>query len=314
MTGGAGYIGSSLVKILLEHNIATTTLDIASTRSDSLQRKPQNARRVRGGISDPRAVRRALSKGADVVVHLAAIPNPARCDADPLRALRTNISGTELALRESSRHHPLFIFASSQTVYGDLGNSRASESTHPNPKDLYSLTKLAGEHMVQSYDRANLVRGVILRISSVYGIGAWPNLDQIPGRMVVDCIADRTMTLISSTNIRTPGGQVVDLVHVRDVCNAILKVIGNRDRVAGQVFNISSGKGVSVREVAGLVARVSRRMGNKGKVRYLRGFRSVEMVRSLVLSNAKARSIVGWQPVISLRRGVEEMVKYVQAK
>lgn len=314
VTGGAGYIGSSLVRVLLARNIMTTSFDLDSFRVGLIRTgEARNLRQIRGDISNSRALKSSFSKGADVVVHLAGIPNPAGCDADPFRALRTNITGTDLVLRESSHYCPLFIFASSQTIYGDSGKPRVSESTPPKPGDLYSLTKLAGESMVQSYDRAGLVRGVVLRISSVYGVGAWANLEQIPGRMVVEHINNGTITLISSTNIRTPGGQVVDLIHVRDVCNAIVKVIRNPHRARGHVLNISSGRGMSVRGVAHMVDRIVCK-GRKRSLRYLSGFRSTEMIRRLVLSNTQARSIIGWQPMISLQQGIQEMADYVQSR
>lgn len=272
-----------------------------------------NLRRLRGDILDPKRLRRAFSEGVDVVVHLAAIPNAARCDSQPERAAETNISGTDLVLREASRHNCLFIFASSQTVYGGSGKLPANETMSPNPRDLYSLTKMAGENMVRSYHRAGLVRGVILRISSVYGAGAWANLEQIPGRMVADVIAKRAISLISSTNLRRPGGQIVDLIHVRDACDAIAEAVRKDERVEGEILNISSGTGVPVIEVARLVAKVARETRAIEDVRFLHAFRSTDLIPRLVLSNAKARSVLGWKPKIQLRQGIEELFKNVEA-
>jgi nucleoside-diphosphate-sugar epimerase len=317
VTGGEGYIGSCLVRALLKKpDMMITTLDLGSRRYGMRQLQAKvspRLRLVRGDISDGKSARRALSKGVDVVVHLAAIPNPAKCEAEPGRALRTNISGTDAVLRESSRHDPLFIFASSQTIYGDASGPPANETLSPEPRDLYSLTKLAGESMVRGYHRAGMVRGVVLRVSSVYGVGARTNLEQIPGRMVADCISKGIITLVSSTNIHRPGGQIVDLVHVRDVCDAIANVIEKGDRVAGHCFNISSGKGFSVRRVAQLVAKIATEKGIAQSIRYRRAFRSVHMTPRLVLSNSKARSMVEWDPKIQLRKGIEELFDYVQA-
>jgi nucleoside-diphosphate-sugar epimerase len=221
--------------------------------------------------------------------------------------------GTALILSESSRYNPLFIFASSQTVYGDATGHKASETMPPEPKDLYSLTKTAGECMAMSYHMAGLLRAVILRISSVYGTGAWANLEQIPGRMVTDCITNGAITLVSSTNIEEPGGQIVDLIHVRDVCDAIVKSINNKHRVAGEVLNISSGRGVSVRDVALSVARIAGERGIRDNVHYRSTHRPIRMIPRLVLANAKAKRLIGWRPRIRLEQGIEELFDYVEA-
>ncbi len=248
----------------------------------------------------------------DVVIHLAALPNPARCEAKPESAIETNVSGTNVVLREASLRNCLFVFASSQTVYGGSERRSATETRPLNPSELYSLTKVVGEDMVRSYHSAGMIRGVILRISSVYGVGAWPNLEQMPGKMVADCIAKRAIKLISARNLRKPGGQIVDLIHIRDVCDAITRVVRKGDRTAGHVLNISSARGVPVINVARLVARIAQEKREIGDVKFHQVFRDTELIPRLVLSNTKAKSVLGWEPEIRLRQGIEELFEYAE--
>ena len=309
ITGSEGYLGSALVKSLTQDshsNVAVTALDLKAQNATTRD----SCRSISGDILDPESWKHAFSDGADVLVHLAAIPNPAICDADPIRALKTNISGTELALRESSRHDLLLIFVSSQTVYGGSRTGLAKENSPVAPRDLYSLTKLAGEYMVRSYHNAGLMRGVILRVSSVYGLGAQAKMSQIPGKMVVDCVKRGEITLVSSENIRKPGGQVVDLIHVRDVVNAIRLVVKNADHVAGECLNISSGRGCPVASVGRLVANTAIRKGLAKKIVFRQAFRPTRLIPRLVLSNSKSKRLLGWKPTIPLREGIEELFQY----
>ncbi|MGP8068318.1 MAG: NAD-dependent epimerase/dehydratase family protein [Candidatus Bathyarchaeia archaeon] len=309
VTGSEGYIGSALVKSLIENfrsNVVITALDMKAQNASA----PDLCKSISGDISDPDTWKHVFSDGVDVVVHLAAIPNPAMCGADPMRALKTNISGTEVALRESSRHNLLFIFVSSQTVYGGSRTGLAKESSPVVPRDLYSLTKLTGEYMVRSYHDAGFLRGVILRVSSVYGVGTRANLNQIPGKMVTDCVKRGEITLVSSENVRKPGGQVVDLVHVRDVVNAIRLAIEKGNQVAGECLNISSGRGYPVAAVGRLVASTAIRKGLVKRVVFHQASRPTTLIPRLVLSNAKTKRLLGWNPTILLREGIEELLQY----
>jgi nucleoside-diphosphate-sugar epimerase len=309
VTGAEGYIGSALVKSLIgdfRSDVVITALDLKAQNASV----GNSCKSISGDISDLQRWKQVLSGGVDVVVHLAAIPNSAMCIADPIRAVRTNISGVEVALRASSGHNLLFIFVSSQTVYGGSRMGLAKETWPVAPKDLYSLTKLAGEYMVRSYDDAGLLRGVILRVSSVYGVGARANLNQIPGKMVADCLRSGEITLVASENIRKPGGQVVDLVHVRDVVNAIRLTIENGNEVAGECLNISSGRGYPVAAVGRLVAHTATKKGLVKGVVFRQAFRHTTLIPRLVLSNSRSRHLLGWKPTIALREGIEELFQY----
>ena len=309
VTGSEGYIGSAVVKSLAEDfrsNALITALDLKAKNA----RVGDLTRSVSGDVSDAESWRQAFSGGVDVVVHLAAIPNPATCHADPMRALRTNISGTEVALRESSRYNLLFIFVSSQTVYGGSRKGLAKENSPVAPRDLYSLTKLTGEYMVKSYHDSGFLRGVILRVSSVYGVGTRANLNQIPGKMVADCVKRGEITLLSSENVYKPGGQVVDLIHIRDVVNAIRLAIKKGNKVGGECLNISSGKGFPVATVGRLVARAAIRKGLVKRVVFRHAYRSTTLIPRLVLSNSKSKRLLNWNPKIPLREGIEELLQY----
>lgn len=232
VTGGAGYIGSILVKRLLEEGYEVTVLDALLFGDDGLKELlcEKGLRLIKGDTRtyDPEYVR-----GHDVVVDLAAIsqPDPAgRVDhrlfyeVNFVAAVRT----ARLALAKGAEK---LVFASTCSVYG-FRDEPVDESSQPNPLEPYAKTKSMAEQHILS------VRGLaktVLRLATVYGYSPKMRFDLVVNAM--------TLALYKHGKIFVgrPGTQKRPVVHVKDVAEAILKVVeAPRDVVDGEVFNVGS--------------------------------------------------------------------------
>jgi nucleoside-diphosphate-sugar epimerase len=234
VTGGAGYIGSLLVRRLLARGLQVCVLD-ALLYGDSALRdvlKHPNLALVRADLRRPDAMAHAFRQ-VDAVVHLGAIVGDPACDLDPYFTTQINVDGTRAiaALCKSNGVRRL-IFASTCSVYG-ASDDILDEGSALNPVSLYAKSKIASEQLLLSgHDDA--FAPVILRFATAYGHSPRPRFDLVVNLLTAKAVAGDPITIHG-------GEQWRPFVHADDIARAVILALdAPLQTVAGQVFNVGS--------------------------------------------------------------------------
>jgi len=304
VTGAAGFIGSHLCEHLLSCGDEVTGVD-AMTQYYAPERKRRNLTPLLGrdGFTFLRqdlltAPLEPLLDGADTVYHLAGQPG-VRGSWGPEFAVyvERNVLVTQRLLEATRATAPRrFVYASSSSVYGNAETYPTGETARPQPVSPYGVTKLAAEHLCETYRTAFGVGAVSLRLFSVYGPRQRP--DMAFSRLVTAALAGRTFTLFGD------GEQSRDFTYVADVVGAMRKAaLSSWSGVA----NVGGGCEVTMNQVIGLLrmlgapVRVVRAPGQKGDA------------RRTAADIALARGAFGFRPATGLRDGLAAMVAAARA-
>ncbi len=268
VTGGAGYIGSHVVRALAEQDIATVVVDDLSSghRSFVAPEVPF----YEGSVTDGALLRRIFDQHSVAgVVHLAAFKYAGVSVSRPLHTYTQNVTGMIVLLDAMASHDvSRCVFSSSAAVYGTPETGLVTEATPTRPESPYGQSKLIGEWLLADQARATAdddqpLRHTSLRYFNVVGSG-YPDLrDTSPHNLfplIFDDLAEGRVPHINGVDYPTPDGTCVrDYVHVSDL--AVSHVAAAQALLAdGQlepVYNLGSGTGLSVREIMDAVARVT---------------------------------------------------------
>ena len=289
VTGGAGFIGTTLVEYLIAKGHDVAVFDNFST--GKRERLPDTAHVHVGDILDTDALCTA-ARGVDAVLHLAALPSVQGSIEDPSGTHRVNVDGT-LSVLEAVRTAgvPRVVFTSSSAVYGDIATFPTPEAAPLSPKSPYALHKLMGEQYMQLWSELYNIETVSLRLYNVYG----PNMDPNGAYAAVIARFLQLRAEKKALTITGDGEQTRDFVHVADVARAFLCAAESATVGAGERVNIGSGVSASINEVARLVG---------GEVTYLPA--RVEPTRSEA-DIANAQRSLKWSPEISLPEGLASL-------
>jgi UDP-glucose 4-epimerase len=263
VTGGAGYIGSHVVRAFDAVGLDCVVLDdLSSGRADFV---PRDVPLVRGSILDTDLVADTIVRhGVVGVVHLAGFKYAGVSVDRPLHTYEQNVTGTVHLLEAmTSQGVDAMVFSSSAAVYGTPDTSLVTEDTPTTPKSPYGESKLIGEWLLRDQAHATGLRHTSLRYFNVVGSGTPELYDTSPHNLfplVLDAVAEGRTPRINGTDYPTPDGTCVrDYVHVADL--AISHVAAARalaeERALERVYNLGSGDGVSVREIMTSVAEVT---------------------------------------------------------
>jgi UDP-glucose 4-epimerase len=273
VTGGAGFIGSHLVRALTSRGFRVRVLDDLSRGSlNSLKPVLDVVEFVRGDVRDSFAVSSSV-RGVDVVVHLAALTDCA-----------------------ASRGVSVLVFASSAAVYGEPERLPVGEDHPLNPVNPYGASKVAGEAYVKAYSRVNGYRPVILRIFNTYGPGQTRSYAGVVEEFKRRIKAGKPLVIYGD------GLQTRDFIHVSDVVEAIMKAVEVEE--ARGVYNIGSGRAVTVRELAELMTRIA---GRTVEVKHV-GPRPGD-IRMSQADIAKAERELKFKPRIELEEGLRKLLE-----
>ncbi|MEM4724866.1 MAG: NAD-dependent epimerase/dehydratase family protein, partial [Candidatus Hadarchaeum sp.] len=242
VTGGAGFIGSHLVERLLQEGLQVIVLDDLSM--GKRENVPNGAEFVLGDVRDPAVVSAALS-GVDAVFHLAARVSIRASVAGFYEDAETNLMGTLNVLRAcASAGIKKFIYASSMAVYADSAEPVPIPETHPTvPISPYGVAKLASERYAMLVAAQSGFQAVALRYFNTYG----PRQSFTPYVGVITIFIQRLLRG-EPPLIFGDGEQCRDFVYVGDVVEATYRALVSS--VEGEVFNIGSGVGTSVNQIA----------------------------------------------------------------
>ncbi len=235
VSGGAGYIGSVLVSLLLGKGYHVRVLDNLSFGGEAIVDfvSDPNFEFTRGDVTNEDDVRKAL-KGIDGVVHLAAIVGDPACAKQPDLARKTNLEGSKLFYTLANEAGAKrFIFASTCSNYGKMnGTDYVTETSTLAPVSLYAETKVAVEKFLLGQDKANTCKPTSLRFSTVYGLSRRPRFDLTVNEFTKELSLGRELKVFGEQFWR-PYCHVVDLSR-----SVIAALEAPEDKVAFDVFNV----------------------------------------------------------------------------
>jgi UDP-glucose 4-epimerase len=247
VTGGCGFIGSHLCKELLSRGDAVRVLDDLSTGSRA--NLPAAADVIQGDVADTQAVHEAMA-GVDACFHLAAVASVELCNRDRQRAHRTNLIGTTTVFHAAMEAGLIPVaYASSAAVYGNCSSLPLRERSETQPLSAYGEDKLACEVYAQTVGKMHRLPSVGLRLFNVYGPGQDP---KSPYSGVISIFCER-IRRGEPIDVFGDGRQTRDFIFVADVVTALLRAVDTRLSGA-PVFNICTGCGTSVLELASIIA------------------------------------------------------------
>lgn len=299
IVGGAGYIGSHMVKLLCREDFEVTTLDnLSAGYRDAVT----GGRFIEGDLADPQALREVFEQGRfDGVMHFASFIQVGESVREPSKYYRNNVTHTQnlldVMVAQGVRY---FIFSSSAAIFGDPQYTPIDE-THPkDPINPYGRTKWMVEQMLQDYDTAYGLKSVCLRYFNAAGadpegdIGERhdPETHLIP--LVLQAASGRRpQVTVFGTDYDTPDGTCIrDYIHVNDLCDAHLLALRSlRQDERSTAYNLGNGSGFSVQQVIDTVRAVA---GCGIPVSY--GERRAGDPARLVADAARARQALGWRP------------------
>jgi UDP-glucose 4-epimerase len=301
VTGGAGFIGGHLVDRLLADRVKVDALD--SLMSGSMKDVEGHLSRAgfrffRGDVCDSDVLKSLVSE-ADCVVHLAAVSSVSLSLRKPALTDEVNASGTLNVLKACvDGGVKRFVFASSAAVYGEPSYVPIDEEHPTVPLSPYGASKLAGERHVQGFCEAHGLKTVVLRLFNVYGPRQGLNCEGDVIARFMDCLhSGRPLT------VHGDGSQTRDFVHVKDVVEAFVLSL-KKEEAAGEVFNVGSGRGTSVTELAEAVLGLGGRdLGlvyekpRKGEIKH--SWANIE----------KAGKMLGYAPKVTLQRGLKTLLR-----
>ncbi|WP_369202719.1 UDP-glucose 4-epimerase GalE [Streptomyces sp. PU-14G] len=310
ITGGAGYIGAHVARAMTASGERAVALDDLSTGLTG--RLPAEVPLVRGPVTDEALLARTLAEHRVTgVIHLAARKQVGESVEQPLRYYEENVHGLACLLRavvEAGVRR--FVFSSSAAVYGMPDVDLVTERTPTVPMNPYGETKLAGEWLVRAAGRAHGIDTACLRYFNVAGAAA-PELADVGVSNIVpmffDALTRGEAPRIFGDDYPTEDGTCVrDYIHVQDLADAhaaaanAMAAGGGAAGGSDLTLDVGTGEGVSVREMAALVAEVTGRHEPAPEV----GPRRPGDPARVVASARRIREELGWQP----RFGVREMV------
>jgi len=300
VTGGAGFIGSNIVRLLIEKGHQVTVLDnLSSGYRCNLDPFPE-VRFIEGDMRDEATVKRAIA-GVDVVFHLAASVGNTRSIEHPIEDSEINVIGT-LRVLESARQEGIckIVFSSSAGIFGELKTLPIREDHPVEPDSPYGASKLAAEKLCLGYSKRYDVEAVCLRYFNVYGVNqrydAYGN--------VIPIFAHQILRGMSVT-IFGDGQQTRDFVNVRDVAQANYQA-ALAEGVSG-AFNIGSGTRITIKHLAELMTEVG---GNRTAIEY--GPPRPGDVRHSLADISAARQTLGYKPSVELREGLVEYMDWAR--
>jgi UDP-glucose 4-epimerase len=310
ITGGAGFIGSHVTEAFLERGWSVDIIDDLSTGKP--ENVPHSATFHELDIRSPDASRLVKNGSFDAVLHLAAQIDVRKSVADPVHDASINILGTLNlleAVRSSQRVKTRFVFISTGgALYGDFVTPPNEETFAKDPESPYAISKLSAEHYLAYYGRVHNLETTSLRLGNVYGPRQDPHGEA--GVVAIFCgriLEGRPLTVFGD------GTQTRDYVYVRDVASAaVLSVNGElpaRGRIDARAFNIGTGVGTSVNDLAQTLLRAS---GSSVPIEHA-PHRPGEQMHSY-LNVSKAGSSLGWKPSVTLQQGLSETFTWFKAR
>jgi UDP-glucose 4-epimerase len=302
VTGGGGFIGSNIVRTLIQEGQEVRVLDDFSTgRRENLAGLEEHIQLIEGDLRDEQTLQRAVA-GVRHIFHLGALPSVIRSVNQPLPTHDVNITGTlRLLLAARDAGVERVVFSSSSSVYGDTPTLPKREDMKPMPLSPYALSKLTGEHYMRIFHGLYGLQTFSLRYFNVFGPRQDPNSHYaavIP--LFVDAIRQGRPPVIYGD-----GEQTRDFTFVENVVQANLACRTAPESAAGGVYNVACGDRTSVNRLARMIAE---KLGSDIQPKY-QAPRPGD-VRDSQAANALAREHLGWAPTVDFETGIARTIQW----
>ena len=303
MLGGKGFIGSHLVDALLREGFPVTVFDRANIPALNDAATAARVKWIDGDFTSEADVARAL-EGCDICFHLVSTTLPQSSNADPVFDIETNVAGTARLLNHAVRLgvKKVVFVSSGGTVYGIPRNVPISEDHPTNPICSYGITKLAIEKYLHLYLTLHGLDYTVLRLANPFG-----ERQRIQAAQGAVAVFMGKVLRGEKIEIWGDGSVVRDYIYIGDAVAAMVKAADYRGEE--RVFNIGSGKGVSLNEILDGIEQVT---GRKATRQYTAA-RAFDVPVS-VLALDRARSELGWKPQTSFTDGLHKLMTWMQSQ
>jgi len=287
VTGGAGFVGSTLVGMLLKKGYYVRVIDNLMYSGEGLMEyiRNYNFEFINGDITDINNARTAV-EGMDVIIHLAAIVGFPACKQNPVLAKSVNVDGTRIIEQVRSKSQ-LIIFSSTGSNYGDLATEICTEETPLKPITGYGKTKTKAEEYLLQKENV-----IAYRFATGFGISPRLRLDLLVNDFVFQALKNRSLILYEKQFRRS-------FIHVSDMARAFIFAIENRDKMINNVFNVGDeSMNYSKEEVA---------LKIKEKIEYYLHFADVgtdEDKRNYYVSYKKINAL-GFNTTVTMDEGID---------
>ena len=307
ITGGAGFIGSSIGRALLARGDRVRIIDnFSSGRRENFADYARDVELIEADILDPAALRRAV-EGVEVIFHEAAIPSVPKSMAEPIENHEANASGTLRVLHAAKQAGVRrVVYAASSAAYGDAPELPKLETMAPAPISPYGVSKLAGEYYCQVFAGAYGLETVCLRYFNVFGPRQDPQSEYA-------AVIPKFITMAlegKQPRIFGDGTQSRDFCHIENIIEANFKAAsGDARAISGRVFNIGCGQAVDLNHVVALIGDI---LGRK-----IEPFHAEERAGDIKHSWAdisSARTRLGYTASVSFAEGLRRTIDWYKQK
>jgi UDP-glucose 4-epimerase len=304
IVGGAGFIGAHLVEVALAQGCQVWVYDDFSVGRRQFLPDHDQLQIVEGDILDTAQLSAAIAQAApDTLYHLAAIHHIPTCEKYPEQALRVNVEGTKSVLTACAQNKtPRVIFASSGALYDPVNEGALAETSPVRAHDIYSISKLTGEYLLQYHVAKEGGETIIARFFNVVGRRE-TNPHVIPTIMGQLAAGSRQIKLGNLHPRR-------DYIHVEDVAEALFALAALTLTEPCEVFNVGSGHEHSVQNLVELCAEA---VGEPIEIISAPEFRRKFDRPSQLADIEKIQSRTGWRPTRTLRQALVEVWAETQA-
>jgi len=293
VTGSSGMIGTRLCERLLKEGYEVAGFDwIANRWNDEINRIT-----VQGDLRNKDDIEK-VSGDQDLIIHLAANARVYNLVVDPVLA-RDNFETTFQILNFAREHNiPRFLFASSREVYGNSAEitHKEEDALTQNCESTYTASKIGGEAMVHAFQQCYGIDFAILRFSNVYGM--YDESDRVMPRFLDAARTNEDVVVFGEDKL-------LDFTYIDDCIEGIMKTMENFEQGKNDVYNIASGVGTTLVDVA---KRIQELTESKGNV-ILKENRTGEVVK-FIADISKARAKLFYAPQVSIQEGLEKAVQW----
>jgi nucleoside-diphosphate-sugar epimerase len=294
ITGGAGYVGTSLIPQLLNKNFKVHVYDNLLFGGDAIIpffRHP-NFTFTRGDIRNFDSLQKVV-KDADIIIHLAAIVGFPACRKDPDLAKTVNVDGTKNVINATTNDQ-LIIYGSTGSNYGDVEDI-CTEDTPLNPLSIYGQTKTLAEKMIMENRKA-----IAWRFATAFGVSPRLRFDLLVNDFTYKAVKEGYLVVYEKHFMRT-------FIHVSDMGRAFMFGIENQNKMTGNVYNVGSEKmNYSKEQICELISKQT-----KAYIHYADVGEDADK-RNYVVSYNKINEL-GYDTTITVEEGIEEMARVCQA-
>lgn len=295
ITGGAGFIGSHLVEVLVKKKKNVVVLDNLSTgRIENIRPFLKNIKFIKCDISKKGKWEKEI-KGKCYVFHLAALADIVPSMQNPKKYFNSNVNGT-LNLLEACRNAKVlkFLYSASSSCYGITKKHPTKENEKINPMYPYALTKKLGEDLIIHWSKVYKIPYISLRLFNVYGTRSRTSgtYGAMFGVFLAQKIAGKPFTVVGS------GNQTRDFTYVSDIIKAFLTA--SKSNIKNEIFNVGSGQTISVNKIVQIL---------KGKKIFIKKRPGEPDCTFANISKIKKK--LSWSPKIKIELGIKKLLNNI---